>query len=806
MRKLILILFLIAYSSSFSQKHAAHWYFGGNAGIDFNSGNPIALTDSEMYTNEGCATISDYNGNLLFYTDGITVWNKNHETMPNGNDLKGHFSSTNSAIIVPKPDDINKYYIFTVDDLGGVNGLQYSEVNMLLSGGLGNVTSIKNVKLYSPTLEKITAVKHQNDTDWWVLSHKWNSNEFVAHLVTNTGVSSPIISSLGINVTGDSKNTIGNMKLSPNGRMLAIAHSYQNNKVELFKFNDVTGQLSNPIELTGFDGRFGVYGVEFSPNNKLLYVADSGGSIYQYQTTLNNSIDIVNSKIEIANSVNGLGAIQLAPDGKIYTAKENSVTLGAITNPNIIGLTSDYQIDFFSLNNRRSKLGLPPFIQSFFWKAVAVESICFGENTQFTIADPETTHIWNFDDPASGLNNVSTEVNPTHKFTSSGTFNVEVDVTNALGEASTTIVNVTISETPIAIKPIDYIICENDLEENFHDGVTDSFLLNSKDSEILGAQDKSIFNVSYYEDSSYTIQIDKNISYKNIQPFNQTIYVKTFNNQNDKCFDTVEFDLVINSLPDFEVEEEFVICSNILPSELSVENPQEIYTYEWRLEDGTLYSSMDSILFSNVDLIPTQGLLFNVTATNPISTCETTKSVLVKRFDFFPFTLDDISITDLSENNTIQINTNESSYNVNEYVFGIDNPYNDIIQYQSEPIFQNVIPGIRKLHIKDIYNCQEFEFEIPIIGFQKFFTPNNDGYNDTWQILGVNENFYNASIIKIYDRFGKIIANVDPRSSGWNGYYNGVQLPASDYWFTVKLIDQDGNTRDKKGHFSLIRR
>ncbi len=806
MKKLILILFLTVYISSFSQKHAAHWYFGGYAGIDFSTGSPVSLTDSEMFTNEGCATISDYNGNLLFYTDGITVWNKNHIIMPNGNDLNGHFSSTNSAIIVPKPGDTNKYYIFTVDDLGGINGLQYSEVDMLLNSGLGNITATKNIKLYTPTLEKITAVKHQNDTDWWVISHKWNSSEFVAHLVTNTGVSSPIISSVGINVTGDSKNTIGNMKLSPNGKMLAIAHSYQNNKVELLNFNDVTGQLSSPIELTGFDGRFGVYGVEFSPDNKLLYVADSGGTIYQYQTNLGNSIDIINSKTEIANSINGLGAIQLAPDGKIYTARENSVFLGAITDPNSIGTASNYQIDFFSLNNRRSKLGLPPFIQSFFWKAVVVESICFGENTQFTISDPETSHVWNFDDPGSGLNNTSTLVNPTHIFTSSGTYNVEVEVTNILGEVATTIVNVVISETPIAYKPIDYVICESDLEENIHDGITDSFMLNSKDSEILGTQDQSIFDVLYYEDPLHTILIDKNINYKNIQAFNQTIYAKAYNNQNDTCIDTVEFQLIINDLPDFEVEKEFVICSNILPSELSVQNPQENYTYEWRLEDGTLYSNSESILFSDVDFIPTEGLTFYVTAINPITLCEITKSVLVRKFDFYPFTIDAISITDLSENNIIQINSDETSYNLDEYVFGIDSPYNNSIQYQSNPIFENVIPGIRKLYIKDIFNCQEFEFEIPIIGFQKFFTPNNDGYNDSWQILGVNENFYNTSIIKIYDRFGKLIANIDPKNNGWDGTYNGAELPASDYWFTVKLIDQEGNTRNSKGHFSLIRR
>jgi gliding motility-associated-like protein len=806
MKKLIFILFLTISCIAFSQKQTAFWYFGELAGIDFNSGNPIAVTDSKMVSNEGCATISDGNGNLLFYTNGQTVWNSNHEIMINGTNLKGHFSSTNSAIIVPKPNDVGKYYIFTVDDLGGPNGLQYTEVDMLIGGGLGAVTSTKNIVLDSPTLEKITAVKHQNDIDWWVLSHKWNSNDFIAYRVTNSGVSSAVVSSVGAVITGDSENTVGNIKFSPNGKMLAIAHSYQNNRVELLEFNDVTGQVSNRISLTGFNGAFGVYGVEFSPDSNFLYVADSSGSIYQYQTNVVTASEIISSKTEIANSISGLGAIQLAPDGKIYAARENSSTLGAITNPNNLGVTSAYVNDFFSLNGRRSKLGLPPFIQSFFWKAVDVDDTCYGGDTQFTMLNPEVTHAWNFNDPTSGINNSSLETNPIHVFSSPGFYNVEVTVTNFLGETSVTKINVAISETPIATLPIDYIACESELEDNSHDGITDTFLLSSKDSEILGGIDYLVFDVQYYEDDLHTRIINKNINYVNTTTYNQTIYAKVFNRDNDECFASVEFDLIVNDLPYFEVEEEFVICSNILPAELRVQNPQGIYNYEWRLEDGTLYSSSETILFSNVDFIPIEGLLFNVTATNPITLCETAKSVLVRRFDFFPFTLDDISITDLSKNNTIRINTNESSYNVDEYVFGIDSPYNDNIQYQNDPIFQNVIPGIRKLYIKDIHNCQEFEFEIPIIGFQKFFTPNNDGYNDTWQILGVNENFYNTSIINIYDRFGKIIANVDPKSIGWNGTYNGTELPASDYWFSVKLIDQNGNTRDKKGHFSLIRR
>ena len=112
--------------------------------MDFNPGNPVPLTNGAMTTTEGCAAISDAStGQLLFYTDGITVYNRNHVTMTNGTGLMGNFSSTQSSIIVPHPGQSNLYYIFTVDDVGGANGMRYSVVDMNQSGGFGAVTATK---------------------------------------------------------------------------------------------------------------------------------------------------------------------------------------------------------------------------------------------------------------------------------------------------------------------------------------------------------------------------------------------------------------------------------------------------------------------------------------------------------------------------------------------------------------------------------------------------------------------------------------------------------------------------------------
>ena len=152
MKKILLIVSLILWVNLSAQNEAANWYFGQNAGIQFDdSGNLIGSIDGgQLSTLEGCTSISDTNGNLLFYTDGTLVYNRNHQLMPNGTGLFGDSSSTQSALVVPLPGSDTIYYIFTVDTfIGGPNpdnGFNYSMVDMTLDGGLGDITS-KNINL-----------------------------------------------------------------------------------------------------------------------------------------------------------------------------------------------------------------------------------------------------------------------------------------------------------------------------------------------------------------------------------------------------------------------------------------------------------------------------------------------------------------------------------------------------------------------------------------------------------------------------------------------------------------------------------
>jgi len=268
------------------------WYFGYNAGLDFNSGSPIALTDGQLYTLEGCASISDNNGDLLFYTDGMTVYDRNHIIMSNGTGLLGNNSSSQSGIIVKKPGSVSIYYIFTSDGVSGASGgVAYSEIDMSLNNGFGDVTSIKNVVLFPNACEKITGILHQNGTDFWIVSRLENSNTYHSYLVTNSGINlTPIVTNIGP-VYSD---LIGYLKSSSNCAMITAAN-WSTGLVDLFDFDNSTGIISNYVSLNipGY-----AYGVEFSENSELLYVSDfTGGNIYQYNLLAGNQNDINNSSI-----------------------------------------------------------------------------------------------------------------------------------------------------------------------------------------------------------------------------------------------------------------------------------------------------------------------------------------------------------------------------------------------------------------------------------------------------------------------------------------------------------------------------
>lgn len=489
------LLFTVS-NTAFAQQEGNIWYFGQNAGIDFNSGAPVALFDGALNTNEGCATICNEDGDLLFYTDGIRVYNNQHLQMPNGFGLHGDPSSTQSGVIVPQPGSDNIYFIFTVDDEAGENGLKYSEVDMNLNGGFGDITT-KNVALLTPTSEKITAIRHQNNTDIWVIAHEWDSNAFYSYLVTAAGVNTmPIVTNIGTVHTGGFipfGNSAGYMKASPQGNKIALAIR-EMDLFELFDFDNNTGMLSNLVQLpidipTSFFNS--CYGLEFSPNGQLLYidVHSSVSYIFQYNLT---AADIPSTQLQVGvapplGSI--LGAMQLAPDGKIYIAKQDATNLAVIENPNTLGTGCNFVYNGFSQGNL-SKFGLPNFIQTYFQAPpFTYQNLCEGDVTEFTVGSTEgiETVSWNFGDPASGTSNTATGFTASHIFSAPGSYTITMTATSgSLSENYTqTLTIINASDIPalndiVACSGVSILLNANVNEEEaaylWDDGTTTSTL------------------------------------------------------------------------------------------------------------------------------------------------------------------------------------------------------------------------------------------------------------------------------------------------------------------------------------------
>jgi hypothetical protein len=374
----ILSTFLfLALITNINAQENNHWYFGDAAVLDFTSAPPTSPfpSPSAMSTEGGSASVSDALGGLLFYTNGVTVWNKDHAIMPNGSDLgSGDPSGTavsQSVVIVPDPSNANKYYIFTNHALSGVF---YSVVDMTIDNGdgsFGDVT-IKNTPLLATASEKMTAIISPADNSYWVVVFTAFGAEdlmqagpfndtFYAYKIHALGINAPVTSTVGgpFSVDDAYNNPGGQMKISPDGTKLALVHNLDGGFDKLFTFNfdTSTGGVSGlegvilPFveEDDGFGGILGqydilsLYGVEFSPDSNLLYFSVSEvndgfgplgfGAIFQsdFKNTGQQFQPIqITTEFPLPYK-----ALQLGPDGKIY-ALTISGDLNYIDSPNNI--------------------------------------------------------------------------------------------------------------------------------------------------------------------------------------------------------------------------------------------------------------------------------------------------------------------------------------------------------------------------------------------------------------------------------------------------------------------------------------
>jgi hypothetical protein len=365
-----------------------NWIFGKNCGLHFSTGNPpspITTPVPSIDTHEGCASISDTNGNLLFYTNGVTVWDSNGNAKYSG--LHGNDSSTQSAIIVPNPGNYNQYYVFTTAGSSGsphhFDGIRVDiDTWPPLPVELSSLMTIPTTSGFFPT-EKLTAVQHKNCIDYWVITiiKKEKHEEipeswfFRVFLVNSTGISHAGDTQMNTNVYD-----IGYLKASPKGNRLAFAN-WSDPNVLVYHFDnstgfiDIPGKVTIPVpdQITNYPNCS--YGVEFSPNGNMLYYSTNKnigtisnviweGRIYQVDltTTIFPTTPVVTHK-NPNDERYALGALQLGMDGVIYIAKDAESSLGGILNPNVPGTGCNVNMSYIpNLANGICLMGLPNLI------------------------------------------------------------------------------------------------------------------------------------------------------------------------------------------------------------------------------------------------------------------------------------------------------------------------------------------------------------------------------------------------------------------------------------------------------------
>ncbi|WP_053056798.1 T9SS type B sorting domain-containing protein [Tenacibaculum mesophilum] len=359
-------------------------------------------------------------------------------------------------------------------------------------------------------------------------------------------------------------------------------------------------------------------------------------------------------------------------------------------------------------------------------------------------------------------------------FTNSNPFNesITVRVSNANNSCyAETILQLQTTTQPNINKPDNLYACDQG------NGYAE-FDTSNIEQQIIGNQ--TGLTIQYYNSNNKQLPSPLPLLFQNTKPFYETIIVKVEDSLNPTCYLETSFNLIVNNLPEIDLEKEYIIC-NLDPS-ISLNINPNFYSYNWFFEDGSIISNTN-----NAKITKEGNYLLTVTQIKNGVTCENSfdfkliRSVLPK--------IQEVNHGGLGNNFIKVIASGDGNL---EYSI-------DGVNYQENNYFPNNQEGTYKVFVRDKQGCGQDFKEITIIDYPKFFTPNNDGYNDFWHIKGISK--FPHSTVSIFNRFGKLLTKLSSDDLGWNGLSNGIKMPSNDYWFKVSL----GNGQVFTGHFSLKR-
>ncbi|MEJ7646622.1 MAG: gliding motility-associated C-terminal domain-containing protein [Chryseolinea sp.] len=573
------------------------WYFGNLAGLDFNPlpENPvIAITNPVMNAPEGTSTISDRNGQVIFFTDGDKVWNRQNVEIATG--IGGEPGSSQAALIMPVPGDETLFYIFTTQEVQGSNTyeLRYSLFDLKLNGGTGGLIE-QDVLLFARSTERITGSAN------WLIAHEYGNNSFRAYRISNLGIGNPVISGIGSDHTVTSaENGQGYMKLGAQNRLaVALSTPGTSNVIEIFDFADSTGTVSNlrTANLNNPSGQ--VYGVEFSPGGNKLFATLKGATSQIVEFAFDSLAIPYLKKPPIAPVTEELGAIQTGPDGQIYVAVNGEQFLGTIQADEDTTRISTFTLNGMALlGGTNSNLGLPNFIQNLADPAqgpsISIAGECIQDSVQFqgTPTDPIDKFFWQV---RLGPTVVTTSAEEAFNFlfTTPGLYNVSLRLTNRCGLDTTLTRQHRVNDVP-PNPSASVVLCTNEV------------VLDANPSDLPG-----LTYVWSTGETTETITVNR-----------QAIYRVSVSNAAGCSTDGRI--LAADNRPIADLGNDLTVCQNTPIAPLDADNPGA--TYAWTINGVPSGTGRTQRVNTSLPSPPT--FEYEVIITDPVTTCFLKDSVI----------------------------------------------------------------------------------------------------------------------------------------------------------------------------------
>lgn len=838
-------MFIILPFISAGQSAADWWYFGTNAGMHFTPTGPVAVLNGQLSSSQGCSSISDEFGNLLFYSTGEFVWDASHNPMQNSAGLIGNSNgfpavgdASQNSYIVPRPEHPAEYYLFTIKRPGN-GGLFYSKIDMNLNGGLGAVVAAeKNIMLIDSTTEMITCLRQPNNIDFWVVALSKPGDTAYAFEITSAGINtSPVLSNTGLPLIVEDR--LGYLKGSQQNDKIAMTMYWAQPvqtvpfQVRMFDFDNATGQVSYDYGITpSLQDTFN-YGVEFSPNGNFLYVQSFIVSdLRQYDLSSGNPAIVSASEqlVGLGYTGTGGGALQLGPDGKIYVARGAGALLARVNFPNDPGPLCGYEHDAVNLQGPVSGRGLPQFYPFFIEGEVAVIDGCLGD-TSFFFSNylSADSVLWNFGDPASGVNDTSTQTNPFHIYQIPGTYTV-THIAYSAFLSDTTVVEVNIFPTQSINLPDDTVLCDGqtivfDVDQPgalsflWHDGSTDSAFI-ANDS---GRVSVTLFGVcDTVSDSVQVLRLDPfdfeleddtlvcggtSLVIGDTIPTVYTILWSTgqsteFIEVDSNSMYTMEIETACGILED-SIEVVFApnVPDSLLPAD-TVNCFDANFTLTRPTTAGVSFVWSDSTSSRTFEVGESQAVW--LAASNECGTFVDTMNIIFNGELTTSFGADTV-ICDLD---TVLLKGTDSlaSYvwSTGDTTDSIWTKLNQRTQRYSVTITKGECSKVESIRFDlDDNACPSIDCDI---NFSNVFTPNGDGINDLFRpTTDCNIFTYQLSI---YNRWGQLVSETRDIAHGWDGFINGEMATEGVYFFTLSykdavVVDVDRNVF--AGSFTLKR-